>query len=90
VDSDLGKLHKHGFARQQYFTCTEREQFIEVTHTRCMYMLRMNHTVAITALKPYTPYRGHVSPEDTRMSIRIYMGSLILGVNALYTCFSAS
>ena len=89
MDSDSGKLHKHGFARQQYCTCIEREWFIKVAHTTCMYMLRMNHTVAITALKPYTSYRGHVSPEDTRKSIRIYMGSLILGVNALHTCFSA-
>ena len=49
VDSDSGYLHKHGFARQQYFTCTEKELFIKVAHSTHMYMLRMNHTVVITA-----------------------------------------
>ena len=50
VDSDIrSNCINMGFARQQYFTCTEKELFIKVAHSTHMYMLRMNHTVVITA-----------------------------------------
>jgi len=37
--------------------------------------------------QPNTPYRAHMSLENTHKPIRIYMEGLILGANTLYKLF---
>jgi len=43
----------------------------------------------VIKLKTYAPYTAHMSLENAHKLIRIYMGGLILGVDALYmlSCF---
>jgi len=38
----------------------------------------------VIKLKTYAPYTAHMSSENAHKLIRIYMGGLILGVDALY------